>query len=64
MNEKLIYEVLRMLNERRRFWSDNLDRANAVYTAMAYDSACDMLRAAIDGREDILREFDYYGEDE
>lgn len=58
-NEKLVWKVVKMLHERAQTWGKNGD----YYTAQAYQSAHDMLLYALDGNEECLRQFDYYGEE-
>lgn len=70
MKEELIWEVERMFHERFMYFvkksntpgasEDTIIDAHA--RARAYKSACDMLVAAVLGNEEILKEFDYYGE--
>lgn len=69
MDKKLIYEALRMLKERRDFYTHQRDNATfgeteysaALYTATAYDSAVDILEHAINGDTQGLYQFDYFG---
>lgn len=58
-NEKLVWKVLKMLHERARYWEKESDLARAS----TYQSAHDMLLYALDGNEECLRQFDYYGEE-
>lgn len=58
-NEKLVWKVLKMLHERARHWEKEPDLARAS----SYQSAHDMLLYALDGNEECLRQFDYYGEE-
>ena len=59
-NEKLVWKVVKMLHQRAQVWEKNGD----YNRAQAYQSAHDMLLYALDGNEECLRQFDYYGEDE
>lgn len=70
INENLIYEAQRMLHERcvyyQRAGSLTTNRGFKIrYSAMvsAYSSACDILLAAVQGNTEILKEFDYFGEE-
>ena len=70
LNEELIYEAQRMLHNRHMYWKKKelrcvLDRSyntadDARARADAYKSACDILLAAVQGNEEVLKEFDYY----
>lgn len=71
IDENLIYEAQRMLHERcvyyQRAGSMTTSKGFKIrYSAMvtAYSSACDILLAAVQGNTEILKEFDYYREDE
>lgn len=55
MNEQLIKKALSMLGTRY----EAAQRRGDIDTASAYSSACDILRYAIEGNEDCLKEFDY-----
>lgn len=59
LNEKLIWKALKMLHQRAKAWekNGNYDRA------CAYQSAHDILLYALDGNEECLRQFDYFGEE-
>lgn len=70
IDENLIYEAQRMLHERCVYYqhagSMTTNRGFKIrYSAMvsAYASACDILLAAVQGNVEILREFDYFGEE-
>ncbi len=58
-NEKLVWKALKMLHQRAQVWekNGNYDRAQA------YQSAHDILLYALDGNEEAMRQFDYYGEE-
>lgn len=67
MNDKLIFRALRMLRKRADYWHKRGRKstsaavaAHAHTRASAYESACDILRYAIIGDEEALKEFDYY----
>lgn len=74
MNEELLMEVVRMLNEREQYFDTEhknaLNRGDYRAASMmlgkslAYDSAREMLMAALSGNTEILREFDYFGKEE
>ena len=68
MNEKLIYEVLRMLEERSAYYETKSGTKQSEFyegvfcgKAGAYGSAVHMLRYALAGNEECLKEFDYFG---
>ena len=72
--EELLMEVVRMLRERETYY--DVERQNAVkrgdYRAasmmlgksLAYDSAREMLMAALTDNVEILRQYDYFGKKE
>lgn len=72
--EELLMEVVRMLNEREQYFDTEhknaLNRGDYRAASMmlgkslAYDSAREMLMAALSGNTEILREFDYFGKKE
>ena len=72
--EELLMEVVRMYNEREQYFETEhknaLNRGDYRAASMmlgkslAYDSAREMLMAALSNNEEILREYDYFGEDE
>jgi hypothetical protein len=74
MNENLLMEVVRMLRERENYFETEhknaLNRGDYRAASMmlgkslAYDSAREMLMAALTGNMEILRQFDYFGKDE
>ena len=59
-NEKLVWKVVKMLYQRAQYWN----KRNRHEMAEAYQTAHDILLYALDGNEECLRQFDYYGEDE
>lgn len=70
INENLIYEAQRMLHERCVYYqraegktASKEFKIRYSAAASAYASACDILLAAVQGNTEILKEFDYYGED-
>lgn len=72
--EELLMEVVRMLREREDYfekeWQKSAQRGLENSAAMflgksnAYNSARQMLMAALTDNVEILRQFDYYGEEE
>ena len=72
MNEKLVKDCVRMYRERATYaykWAKKYQERGEedhhqkeFARAIAYDSAADMLVYAIEDREDMLRQCDYYGE--
>ena len=70
LNEELIYEAQRMLHERCVYFQQKEKKMEytteqglyRMYSGMAsaYKGACDILLAAVQGNEEILKEFDYY----
>jgi len=58
-NEKLIWKALKMLHKRARYWEEFGDLTRAG----AYQSAHDILLYALDGNEECLNQFDYFGKD-
>lgn len=67
MREDLIWEVQRMLHERCMYYTKKMKRTldpelKGMFAgkAGAYQSACDILLAAVEENEEILKEFDYY----
>lgn len=74
MNEELLMEVVRMYNEREQYFETEhknaLNRGDYRAASMmlgkslAYDSAREMLMAALTDNKEILRQFDYFGEEE
>lgn len=58
-NEKLVWKVVKMLYQRYKHW----DELESYEYAAAYRAAHDMLLYALDGNEECLRQFDYYGEE-
>ena len=74
MNEELLMEVVRMLREREDYhekeWQKFARRglensaAMALGKSTAYNSARQMLMAALTNNVEILREYDYFGKEE
>ena len=74
MNENLLMEVVRMYDEREQYFETEhknaLNRGDYRAASMmlgkslAYDSAREMLMAALTDNVEILRQFDYFGEEE
>ena len=72
MNEALLMEVVRMLREREDYfdkeWIKAEDAGQGISAAMllgkssAYNSARQMLMAALTNNKEILREYDQYHE--
>ena len=70
--EKLLMEVVRMLREREDYfekkWQESarkgLENSAAMFLGKsdAYNSARQMLMAALTDNVEILKEYDYYGE--
>lgn len=73
MNEELISYAQQILRNRMSYWRNYSKRAiscglkdsgeRAAARAGAYESACDILLAAMHGEEEILGQFDYYAPD-
>lgn len=73
MNEKLLMEVVRMLNEREEYsdaeyesaWNrgDFRTASKMFGKAVAYSVAHEMLTAALTGNEEILRKYDRFGKE-
>jgi len=72
LDENLIYEAQRMLHERCMYYqraaSKTTDKEFKIRygygaAASAYSSACDILLAAVQGNAELLKEFDYFRED-
>jgi hypothetical protein len=74
MNEELLMEVVRMYREREQYFETEhknaLNRGDYRAASMmlgkslAYDSAREMLMAALTDNKEILREYDYFGKQE
>ena len=74
MNENLLVEVVRMLREREDYFETEhknaLNRGDYRAASMmlgkslAYDSAREMLMAALTDNVEILRQFDYFGKED
>lgn len=72
--ENLLMEVVRILREREDYFETEhknaLNRGDYRAASMmlgkslAYDSAREMLMAALTGNEEILRQYDYFGKEE
>ena len=73
MNENLLMDVVRMYDEREQYFETEhknaLNRGDWRSAAMmlgkslAYDSAREMLMAALTDNVEILRQFDYFGKE-
>lgn len=70
INENMIYEAQRMLHERCMYYQHAADKStdkefktHCGFAAFAYKSACDILLAAVQGNAELLKEFDYFGEE-
>lgn len=73
MNEELIGYAQQILRNRTSYWWNYSKRAfhsglkesgeRAAARAGAYESACEILLAAMRGEEEILEQFDYYAPD-
>lgn len=74
MNEKLVKEVVRILRECEDYYNREWLKAEGagqgtsaslmLGKTLAYESARQMLMAALTGNEEILREYDYFGKKE
>ncbi len=72
--EELLMEVVRMLRERETYYDVEHQRAvesgkgraasMTLGKSLAYNSARQMLMAALTGNEEILRQYDYFGKEE
>lgn len=72
--ENLLMEVVRMYSEREQYFETEhknaLNRGDYRAASMmlgkslAYDSAREMLMAALTGNEEILRQYDYFDKEE
>ena len=73
MNENLLREVVRMLREREVYYNKEWVKANdagryssasvMLGKSLAYDSAREMLMAALTDNVEILRQYDYFSEE-
>lgn len=70
IDESLIYEAQRMLHERCVYYKQTANKTTDKelkthynFSAFAYSSACDILLAAVRGDAELLKEFDYFGEE-
>ena len=72
--EELLMEVVRMLRERETYYDEEHERAVEredwraaalmLGKALAYDTAREMLMAALTDNVEILRQYDYFGKEE
>jgi hypothetical protein len=72
--EELLMEVVRMYNEREQYFetehknalsrSDYRAATMMLGKSLAYDSAREMLMAALSDNVEILRVYDYFGKEE
>lgn len=72
--EELLMEVVRMLRERETYYDTEHLRAVGggkgraasmmLGKSLAYNSARQMLMAALTGNAEILRQYDYFGKEE
>ena len=72
--EELLMEVVRMLRERETYYDEEHQRAVEredgraaslmLGKALAYDTAREMLMAALTDNVEILRQYDYFGKEE
>ena len=72
--EELLMEVVRMLREREEYynkeWLKAVETKQGIVASMmlgksdAYNSARQMLMAALTDNVEILREYDYFGKEE
>ena len=72
MNEELLMNVVRMLREREQYFEtehknalnrgDYRSASMMLGKSLAYDSAREMLMAGLTGNEEILRQYDYFGQ--
>ena len=71
MDEQLMRDCLRMYHERENYYrtewrkrsKDGLDVTDFLVMADAYTNAAMMLEYALQGNAEILRQYDYFGED-
>ncbi len=71
IDENMIYQAQHMLHERCMYYqraagkiTDEEFKIHCKFAAFAYSSACDILLAAVLGDAELLKEFDYFKEDE
>lgn len=72
--EELLMEVVRMFRERETYYDEEhqhaVERGDGraaslmLGKALAYDSAREMLMAALTDNVEILRQYDYFGKEE
>ena len=72
--ENLLMDVVRMLREREDYFETEHKKAASredyraaammLGKSLAYESAREMLMAALTGNVEILREYDYFGKEE
>ena len=71
MDEQLMRDCLRMYRERENYYrtewrkrsGDKLDVVEFLAMADAYENAAMMLEYALQGNDEILRQYDYFGEE-
>lgn len=73
-NENLLMEVVRMFREREDYfdkqwlWEEETEQATSAAMSLgkatAYNSARQMLMAALTGNEEILQEYDVYHQED
>ena len=71
MDEQLMRDCLRMYRERENYYrtewrkrsADGLDVVEFLTAANAYEDAAMMLEYALQAKAEILRQYDYFGED-
>ena len=73
VDEELIYKAQRVLHNRCLWWQNNCNKlfangeieagTRSAIRANAYQSAYDILLAAMQGDKEILKEFDYYDDE-
>ena len=59
MREELIRDALRMFIDRKEYYQKH----HNIDAAIAYESVVSILSAAIDGEDELLAQYDYFGED-
>ena len=71
MDEQLVQDCLRMYRERGNYYrtewrkrsKDGLKATDFLIMADAYTNAAMMLEYALQGNAEVLRQYDYFGED-
>jgi hypothetical protein len=71
MDEQLMRDCLRMYRERENYYRTEwrkrsaygLDVVEFLTAANAYENAAMMLEYALQGNAEVLRQYDYFGED-